>query len=131
MEVRMRTTERKRFIYLFEGMVDNGGEIFFWDLGKHLTDSTGDVVFTPFLGHWAAMKSLSGRVALDLLLYPILSIGGRGLFETPLFAVLVAELAARKLDDFQWEVVTYAVYVVGELLRIGVGLVLRLGLQNC
>lgn len=65
------------------------------------------------------------------MLYPVLSISGRGLLEATFFAVFVAELAACKLNDFEWEVVSYAVDMVGELFGVGVGLVLRLGLQLC
>jgi hypothetical protein len=117
--------------YLFKSMIDDGGQISFGDLGKHLTDSTADVILTPFLGHWAAMECLSGRVAFNLLLDPVLSIGGRSLLEAALFVVGIPKFTACELYDLEWKMVSYAVDVVGKLLGIGVGLVLRLGLWDC
>lgn len=77
------------------------------------------------------MQGLSGRVALNLLLNPILTISGRCLPETSLFVVLIPELAAGKLYNFEREMVSYAVDVMGELLGVSVCFVFRLGLYKC
>lgn len=93
-------------------MVDDGRQIRFRDLGKHLTDGAADVIFTPFLGRWSTMEGLSSRIAFHLLLYPVLSVSGRGLPETALFVVLITKFAASELYNFNREMMPYAVDVV-------------------
>lgn len=117
--------------YLFESVIDNSRQVIFRDLWEHLTDCTGNMILTSFFRHWAAMQSLPGRITFDLLLYPILPISGRGLFEATFFAILITELATCKLNNLEWEMVSYSVDVVGELLGVGVCFVLRLGLHTC
>lgn len=111
-------------------MVDDGGQVCFGNLWKHFTHSAANVIFSSFLSCWAAMHRLSVRIAFNLLDHPVLPVTSPGLAQTRLFIVFVAELATSKLDDIERKMMSYAVNVVREFLRIGMRLVLRFRLWN-
>jgi len=115
-------------IYLFESMVDDGRQVSLRNLWKHLTNSAADVILCPLLCCWTTMQRLPGRVALNLLYHPVLTIARLGLAEAGLFIVFVTELAASKMDDVEGKVVPYAVYMMRKFLGVRVHLVLRFGL---
>ena len=87
-------------IYLFEGMIDDGRQICFGNLGKHFTHGAADVVLRPLLGCGATMQRLPRRIALNLLLDPILPVTSPGLAQAGLFIIHISELVACKFDDF-------------------------------
>lgn len=76
------------------------------------------------------MQGLSGRVTLNLLFDPVLSIPDADFAEARLFVVHITKLAASKLDDLEREMMPNAMDVVRQLLRVRVGLVLGFRLDS-
>lgn len=107
-------------------MIDDGRQVCFGNFGEHFAHGTTDVIFRALLGCWATMQCLSCRIALNLLLDPIFSIADPGLAEPRLFVVFVSELAASKVDDLEGKMVSNTMDMMGELLGVCVGFVLRL-----
>jgi hypothetical protein len=93
-------------------MVDNRRQVCFRYLWKHFANSAADVIFRPLLSRWATMKRLPSRIAFDLLYHPVISITRLGFAKTRTFIVLVAKLAASKLDDIEREMVSDTVDMV-------------------
>lgn len=114
-----------------ECMGNDGLQVVVGNLGKHFSDSAMDVALGLLVRGRTSLFDLARRVVLEAPGNPVGPVTVLGFAKAVIFIICITELATGEVDDLQGEMMPNSVDMVRQLLRVGVHLVLGLGLRVC